>query len=61
METGICYVPVSIGELYDKFTILQIKSERIKDPFKLEMVNYDIILNIILEFNNYNIITNKNN
>jgi hypothetical protein len=42
MENGICYVPVSIGELYDKFTILQIKSERIKDTLKLEMVNKEL-------------------
>lgn len=28
-------VPVSVGELLDKITILQIKCERIKDPAKL--------------------------
>jgi hypothetical protein len=33
---------VSIGELYDKYTILQIKCEKIKDPYKLEMVNKEI-------------------
>lgn len=32
-------VPVSVGELYDKLTILEIKSERIADAAKLENVN----------------------
>ena len=31
--------PVSVGELLDKITILEIKSERIADPKKLENVN----------------------
>ena len=31
-------IPVSWGELFDKLTILQIKSERISDPGKLENV-----------------------
>ena len=30
-----CTVPVSLGELYDKYSILQIKSERIHDKSKL--------------------------
>jgi hypothetical protein len=42
MTETICYIPVSIGELYDKYTILQIKCEKIKDPYKLEMVNKEI-------------------
>lgn len=42
MEKGICYVPVSIGELYDKFTILQIKKENIKDEYKLEIINKEL-------------------
>jgi len=42
MTEMICYIPVSIGELYDKYTILQIKCEKIKDPYKLEMVNKEI-------------------
>jgi len=42
MEKKLCYVPVSIGELYDKFTILQIKKENIKDEYKLEMINKEL-------------------
>lgn len=30
-----CYVPVSLGELYDKYSILEIKSEKIQDTNKL--------------------------
>ncbi len=32
-------VDVSVGEFIDKLTILQIKSERISDPTKLENIN----------------------
>jgi len=32
---NICNVPISIGELYDKYTILQIKKEKINDIDKL--------------------------
>lgn len=39
-----CLVPISIGELYDKYTILQIKCENIKDVEKqkniLNEMNY---------------------
>jgi hypothetical protein len=35
-------VPVSVGELIDKITILEIKSERIKDPDKLENVRREL-------------------
>ena len=31
---NICYVPVSLGELYDKYSILLIKSERIVENNK---------------------------
>ena len=34
--------PVSFGELIDKITILQIKSERISDPAKLVNVNREL-------------------
>jgi hypothetical protein len=37
-------VPVSIGELYDKITILMIKSERIADPVKLANVSRELEL-----------------
>jgi hypothetical protein len=42
MEKGLCYVPVSIGELYDKYTILQIKEERIANESKLVMVKKEL-------------------
>ena len=35
-------VPISPGELLDKITILQIKSERIGDPAKLANVNREL-------------------
>ena len=37
-------VPISPGELLDKITILQIKSERIDDPAKLANVNTELQL-----------------
>lgn len=42
MENGLCYVPVSIGELYDKYTILQIKEEKIANESKLMMVKKEL-------------------
>ncbi len=42
MEDGICHVPISIGELYDKYTILQIKQERIEDGKKLAIINKEL-------------------
>ena len=39
-------IEVSIGELIDKITILEIKSERIKDPRKLANIKHELsILN----------------
>lgn len=35
-------IPVSIGELFDKITILEIKKQRIKDAGKLINVNYEL-------------------
>ena len=35
-------VPISFGELIDKITILEIKSERITDEKKLENVQYEL-------------------
>lgn len=35
-------IPVSIGELYDKITILQIKHQNTNDPFKLEKINKEM-------------------
>ena len=37
-------VPVSVGELIDKITILEIKSERIRDPVKLANVHAELAL-----------------
>ena len=39
---NICHIPVSIGELFDKYTILQIKSERITNLNKLELVHKEM-------------------
>ena len=41
---GEIRVPVSVGELIDKITILEIKSERIKDPDKLANVRKELAL-----------------
>jgi len=35
-------IPVSVGELYDKFTILTIKNEKITDPTKKASVQKEI-------------------
>jgi len=35
-------IPISIGELYDKISILQIKSERISDIEKLKNINNEL-------------------
>lgn len=37
-----CTIPISIGELYDKYSILQIKYERITDPEKLSYVSIEL-------------------
>lgn len=42
MSNNICHVPVSIGELIDKFTILQIKQNKIHNIDKLAMVEKEI-------------------
>jgi hypothetical protein len=50
----LVHVPVSIGELFDKYTILLIKKENIKDTTKLDMVLKEI--NYLYPYiNNYNI------
>ena len=43
-------IEVSIGEVIDKITILQIKEERIKDPTKLEHIKkeLDILENTLI-------------
>jgi tetratricopeptide (TPR) repeat protein len=42
MGDSICNIPVSIGELFDKYTILQIKQNRITDAYKISMVEKEI-------------------
>ncbi len=42
--SGEIQVPISPGELLDKITILEIKSERIVDPTKLANVNTELTL-----------------
>ncbi len=37
-------IPVSIGEIFDKITILQIKQDEIKDPTKLKNVVKELAL-----------------
>ena len=37
-------VPASIGELFDKITILEIKKNKIKDKVKLKHVNNELLL-----------------
>lgn len=46
--SGNILVPVSTGELFDKISILEIKSERIADPSKLANINHEmqLLLNI---------------
>ena len=48
-----CLVNVSIGELFDKYSILEIKSERIKDLEKQNHVNkeLEILLPYIKKYN----------
>ena len=38
----IVKVPVSIGELFDKYTILNIKYERIDDTYKRKNIKYEM-------------------
>jgi Family of unknown function (DUF6165) len=38
------FAPISIGELIDKITILEIKSERMNDPQKLRNVNAELAM-----------------
>ena len=37
-------VPASVGELFDKITILEIKKKKIKDKEKLKYVNVELNL-----------------
>ncbi len=47
-------IEISVGELLDKITILEIKSERIEDKVKLENVNKELdLLNTIWSASDY--------
>jgi nuclear transport factor 2 (NTF2) superfamily protein len=53
-------VPVSVGELIDKLSILQVKKVKVKNPDKLKFIEkeYDILLSMSSEyFNNVDIIS----
>ena len=39
-----CVIPVSIGELFDKYTILEIKQQYISDPKKISFLEREIQL-----------------
>ena len=41
---SICNIPISIGELWDKYTILLIKLNKINDKNKLSFINTEINL-----------------
>jgi Family of unknown function (DUF6165) len=43
MQDGVL-IPVSIGELYDKISILEIKAERIHDKEKLKNIELELVL-----------------
>jgi len=61
-----CLIPVSLGELFDKYSILQIKYEKIKDNNKLLIIKkeleylsihiskYNLDLNLIQKIKNIN-------
>jgi hypothetical protein len=37
-----CHIPVSIGELYDKYSILEIKLNKINDTVKIEHIKKEM-------------------
>jgi hypothetical protein len=43
-DTGAPLVPIAVGELIDKITILEIKAERISDPDKLQNIYAELRL-----------------
>jgi hypothetical protein len=42
MSSSSCSVPVSLGELFDKYSILEIKHERVKDENKKQCVKTEM-------------------
>jgi DNA helicase HerA-like ATPase len=57
--TNLYYTPISIAELLDKITILQIKSNKILDKTKKN--NVDKELNLLIKIIDYNKIKNNKN
>jgi hypothetical protein len=49
MKTAQLNIPGSIGELFDKITILEIKAARIADAEKLQNVKHELALLHVLE------------
>jgi hypothetical protein len=49
-------IPVSVGEMIDKLSILQVKKTKIKDDNKLEFINkeFELLYNFSLEYLNDN-------
>ena len=47
-------IPVSVGEMIDKLSILQVKKTKIKDNNKLEFINneFELLYNFSLEYLN---------
>ncbi len=39
---NVCYIPISIGDLFDKYSILLIKLEKIKDDYKILTITKEI-------------------
>jgi len=53
-------VPVSVGELIDKLSILQVKKTKVTNPEKLEYIKkeFELLYNLSAEFLNNNLIEN---
>ena len=47
-------IPVSVGELFDKISILEIKKKKIKNKEHLKIIKYELNqLNLIIKKRNY--------
>ena len=42
INTNVCHIPVSIGELFDKYSILLIKEKKISNTTKLELIHKEL-------------------
>jgi predicted nucleic acid-binding Zn-ribbon protein len=43
-SSPLAYAPISIGELVDKITILEIKAQRLREPYKRDAVSRELNL-----------------